>query len=48
VWVVRPGDSLWSIAATVQPHGDIRPLVDRLVFETHGSPLFPGERIALP
>ena len=48
VWVVQPGDTLWSIAAAVDPHGDERPLVDRLSAEVHGSPLYPGEQIALP
>ena len=30
VWIVRPGDTLWSIAEAVDPSGDVRPLVDRL------------------
>jgi hypothetical protein len=46
--VVRPGDTLWTIARRAQPVGDIRPLVDRLV-AAHGSgPLTPGERISIP
>lgn len=47
VWVVRPGDTLWSIARAVQPHGDERPLVDRLSAEVGGN-LYPGQEIALP
>jgi hypothetical protein len=36
VHVVQPGETLWSIARTLHPDGDIRPLVDRLV-ELNGS-----------
>jgi len=47
VEVVRPGDTMWSLAARLQPHGDLRPTVDGLV-AAHGSrPLQPGERIAI-
>jgi hypothetical protein len=47
-YVVQPGDSFWSVARRLQPHGDPRPLVSRLV-AAHGGPvLHPGERIALP
>lgn len=48
VWVVRPGDTLWSIALTLDPHGDVRPLVDRLSAEVHGGDIYPGETIPLP
>lgn len=48
VWVVRPGDTLWSIARSVQPHGDERGLVDRLDAELHGATLYPGEVVPLP
>jgi hypothetical protein len=48
IWIVRPGDSLWSIAQAVDPHGDVRPLVDRLVAETGNAALYPGEAVALP
>ena len=30
VVVVQPGDTMWTIARTVQPDGDVRPLVDAL------------------
>ena len=47
-WVVRPGDTLWEIAFAVHPHGDIRPLVDRLDAEVGGAALYPGEVIPIP
>ncbi len=47
-YVVRPGDTLWSIAANLAPGRDERPLVDQLARETHGASLYPGEVIPLP
>lgn len=48
VYVVQPGDTFWDLARRLDPHGDPRPLVARLV-AAHGSPvLVPGERLALP
>lgn len=46
--VVQPGDSLWSIARRIQPSGEVRDLVDRLVAAHGSSVIVPGERIALP
>jgi hypothetical protein len=43
--VVRPGDSLWSIAARLVPGEDPRPVVDELESARHGAPLRPGETI---
>ena len=49
VYVVQPGDTLWSIAARVSPDGrDIRHTVDRLSVVTGGSLLHPGQRIVIP
>jgi len=48
IWVVRPGDTLWSIALASGGQGDIRPLVARLGAEVGGRPLHPGERIRVP
>lgn len=45
--VVQPGDTLWSIARSLQPGADPRPLVDRLAAHRHGAPLRVGERLAL-
>ena len=47
-WQVRPGDTLWSIAVAVHPHGDVRPLVDRLSNQVGGRPLMVGQRLTLP
>lgn len=48
VYVVRPGDTFWDIARRLEPDGDPRPLVARLV-AAHGTPvLVAGERLALP
>jgi LysM repeat protein len=49
VYVVQPGDTLWSIAGSINPDGrDLRATVDRLVDAAGGSILQPGQRIALP
>jgi hypothetical protein len=47
VYVVQPGDTLWSIARRLDPAGDVRATVDRLV-ERHGSAIVDvGDRIPL-
>jgi hypothetical protein len=43
--VVRPGDSLWSVATRLAPGEDPRPVVDALAQARHGATLIPGERI---
>lgn len=48
VHVVQPGDTMWTIARSLQPEGDVRPLVDRLAEARDGRPLTVGERIELP
>jgi Tfp pilus assembly protein FimV len=47
-WVVRPGDTLWSIAAAVAPDTDVRITVDRLVAANGESPILVGQRLELP
>jgi len=47
VYVVQPGDTLWSIARSVHPHGDLRPVVDRLEARAGGATIVPGQRITL-
>lgn len=47
VHVVQPGDTLWSVARRLHPHGDVRATVDRLS-ESHGpGVLRVGERLGL-
>jgi hypothetical protein len=47
-YVVKPGDTLWSIASRAEPGADPRPLVDRLQAELHGQELQPGDRLLIP
>ncbi len=47
-YVVRPGDTLWSIAAALEPGRDQRPLVDQLAREVGGTSLYPGQVIPIP
>lgn len=48
VHIVQPGDTLWSIARSLQPDGDVRRVVHRLAAQRDGAALQVGERIALP
>ena len=48
VYVVQPGDTLWSIAARIDRGGDPRPLAEALARETGSSTVVPGERIRVP
>ncbi len=45
VVVVRPGDTIWSVARRLQPEGDVRPLVDRLAAAHGPDSLQAGEAI---
>lgn len=47
VYVVRSGDTLWSIARRLRPDADPRPLVDALAERAGSSALRPGQRIDL-
>ena len=44
-YVVQPGDTLWSIARTLQPSGDVRALVDRLADRVGSGPLVVGQSV---
>ena len=44
--VVRPGDSLWTVAERLAPNDDPRPIVDALSAARHGTVLTPGETIS--
>lgn len=46
--VVRPGDSLWSIAERLAPGDDPRPVVDEIEQARGDAPLEPGETILWP
>ena len=48
VYVVQPGDTLWTLARRAQPEGDVRELVGRLAAARDGRPLQAGQRIVLP
>jgi hypothetical protein len=43
--VVRPGDSLWSVAERLAPGADPRPVVDALRDARDGAPLLVGETV---
>ena len=47
VYVVQPGDTLWSIAHKLDPTGDPRETVDRLVGLNGSAALQPGQRLRL-
>jgi len=47
---VRPGDTLWNIAASHTGSSDIQETIDRIAEVNHlsGSSLQPGERLRVP
>ena len=45
--VVAPGDTVWSIATSLAPDDDPRPVVDAIVAANGGSSLVPGQRLEL-
>jgi nucleoid-associated protein YgaU len=47
-YVVRPGDTLWSVAERFEPGRDPRPVVDELVADRGDGPLVAGEIIVRP
>lgn len=47
VYVVQPGDTLWTIAAAVAPDRDPRPVVDRLREVNHTATLDVGDRLVI-
>ena len=48
VYVVQPGDTLWSIAQRAEPGADPRQLVQQLDTELGGAGLRPGQAIIVP
>ena len=49
-YVVRPGDTLWGLAARIAgPQGDPRPVVDELEQTNHVTgAIVPGQTLRLP
>ena len=49
-YVVRPGDTLWSVARTIGGGGDPRSMVDAIQRANHLDPgaLVPGRTITIP
>jgi hypothetical protein len=47
VYVVQPHDTIWSIARKLDPSGDPRAMVDRIVSLNGGAALQPGQRLRL-
>ncbi|HEY3722476.1 MAG TPA: hypothetical protein VGN59_03840 [Acidimicrobiia bacterium] len=47
-YVVRPGDSLWTVARHVAPGSDPRPVVDAIAAARHDAPLLIGETVVWP
>jgi nucleoid-associated protein YgaU len=43
--VVQAGDSLWTVARRLQPRGDLRQLVDRLIERVGGTSVTRGQHI---
>ena len=48
VYVVQPGDTLWSIAERLDPQSDPRPVMTTLAAQVGGDTVRPGERLLLP
>jgi hypothetical protein len=48
VYVVQPGDTLWSIAERFDGGGDPRPLAEAIARETGSPSVVAGERISIP
>jgi hypothetical protein len=48
VYVVQPGDTLWTIAVRLDPSGDPRTVVAQLEAETGTDHVVPGEHLHLP
>ena len=49
VYVVRVGDTVWSLAARLAGEGDPRPVVDALIRDNgiRNARIWPGERLRL-
>ncbi len=45
---VEIGQNLWDIARSIQPEGDVRPLVDSLAQRNGGSAVAVGQQVIVP
>jgi len=48
IYVIRPGDTLWSIAERLDPTGDPNVAVSRMERRLGTDTVYPGEQITLP
>ncbi|HXX91942.1 MAG TPA: LysM domain-containing protein [Acidimicrobiales bacterium] len=48
LYIVQPGDTLWSIAQRLDPTGDPRPVVAALARQAGSDTIVPGEHLLLP
>ena len=47
VHIVQPGETVWTIARDLEPEGDLRATVDRLVARNGGADLQVGQQLVL-
>ena len=47
IYIVAPGDTLWSIASAIDADGDPRDTIDRLADLNGGSSIYIGQRLIL-
>lgn len=47
LYIVQPGDTLWSIAAGIDTDGDVRDTVDYLANLNGGSSISAGQRLEI-
>lgn len=45
---VEAGDTMWTIARDLRPHGEVRPLVDELVALNGSATIHPGQELVVP
>jgi LysM repeat protein len=47
LYIVQPGDTLWSIAAGIDSDSDVRDTVDYLADTNGGSSILVGQRLVI-
>jgi hypothetical protein len=48
LYLVQPGDTVWSIATRLDPAGDPRPIADQIENEIGGTDLQVGTQVLIP